>query len=81
LTKAKVAASVKAAYLDLQRSQLRSEFARRLDSTIQVENAGFGEDTAESDTAKRIRIEAESLQADLEYRQALARLKNLMGQQ
>jgi len=79
LTKAKVAASVKAAYLDLQRSQLRSEFARRLDSTMQVENAGFREDTADSDTAKRIRIEAESLQADLEYRQALARLKSLMG--
>ena len=41
LTKAKVAASVKAAYLDLQRSQLRSEFVRRLDSTIQVERRGF----------------------------------------
>ena len=46
---------------------------------MQVENAGFREDTADSDTAKRIRIEAESLQADLEYRQALARLKSLMG--
>jgi outer membrane protein TolC len=79
LTKAKVAASVKAAYLDLQRSQLRSELAHRLDSAIQVQRTSLAEDTAESIAAKRIRTETESLQADLDYRQALARLKSLMG--
>jgi outer membrane protein TolC len=80
LTKAKVAAGVKTAYLDLQRSQQRSEFARRLDSTIEVRRASSDEDTLESILAKNIRAEIESLQADVEYRQALGRLKSLMGE-
>jgi outer membrane protein TolC len=80
LTKAKVAASVKMAYLDLQRSQLRSELVRRLVSAIQLQRAGFQEDAAESIVAEKVRTETESLQADLEYRQALARLKSLMGE-
>jgi outer membrane protein TolC len=80
LTKAKVAASVKTAYLDLQHSQLRSELASRLNSAIQPERIDFQEATAESVAARKIRSETESLQADLEYRQALAKLKSLMGE-
>ena len=80
LTKAKVAASVKTAYLDLQHSQLRSELASRLNSAIQPERIDFQEATAESVAARKIRSETESLQADLDYRQALAKLKSLMGE-
>jgi outer membrane protein TolC len=79
LTKAKVAAGVKAAYLDLQQSQQRSEFARRLDSAIEVRKTSIREETVESILAKNLRAEIESLEAEVEYRQALRRLRNLMG--
>ena len=79
LTKAKVAAGVKTAYLDLQQSQQRSEFARRLDSAIDVRNTSVRDETLESLLAMNLRAEIESLEAEVEYRQALGRLKNLMG--
>jgi len=79
LTKAKVAAGVKAAYLDLQQSQQRSEFARRLDSAIEMRRTSIREETVESILAKNLRAEIESLEAEVEYRQALRRLRNLMG--
>ena len=79
LTKAKVAAGVKTAYLDLQQSQQRSEFARRLESAIDVRKTSIRDETLESILAKNLRAEIESLEAEVEYRQALRRLRNLMG--
>jgi outer membrane protein TolC len=79
LTKAKVAAGAKTAYLDLQQSQQRSEFARRLDSAIEVRKTSVRDETLESLLAQNLRAEIESLEAEAEYRQALGRLKDLMG--
>ena len=80
LTKAKVAASVKSSLFELQRSRQLSELTRRLDSAIQVQNASFEENSGEIIAAKKAKIEAEMFQADLSYRQALAKLKTLMGE-
>jgi len=80
LTKAKVAASVKNSHLELERSRQLSELTRRLDSAIQVQRASYDENSAEIIAAKKAKVEAEMFQADLDYRQALARLKTLMGE-
>jgi outer membrane protein TolC len=80
LTKAKVAASVKASHFELQRSRQLSELTRRLDSAIQLQKTSYEENGAEIAGAKRVKIEAEMFQADLDYRQALAKLKTLMGE-
>jgi outer membrane protein TolC len=80
LTKAKVAASVKNSHLELERSRQLSELTRRLDSAIQVQRASYEENSAEVIAAKKAKVEAEMFQADLDYRQALARLKTLMGE-
>jgi outer membrane protein TolC len=79
LTKAKVAASVKKSYYELERSRHLSELARRLSSTTQVEGISFQNDNWEV-TASKAKIEAEMFQADLDYYQALAHLKILMGE-
>ncbi len=81
LTKAKVAGAVKNSYFELERSRQLSELTRRLDSAIQVQRAGYEENSAEILAAKKAKVEAEMFQADLDYRQALARLKILMGEQ
>jgi outer membrane protein TolC len=80
LTKAKVAASVKNSHFELQRLRQLSELTRRLASTIQVQKASYEENSAVNIAAKKAKIEAEMFQADLEYRQALAKLKTLMGE-
>jgi outer membrane protein TolC len=80
LTKAKVAASVKNSHFELERSRQLSELTRRLDSAIQVQRASYDENSAEIIAAKKAKVEAEMFQADLDYRQALARLKTLMGE-
>ena len=80
LTKAKVAASVKNSVLELERSRQLSELTRRLNSAIQVQRASYQENSAEIIAAKKAKVEAEMFQADLEYRQSLARLKTLMGE-
>jgi outer membrane protein TolC len=80
LTKAKVAASVKSSHFELQRSRQLSELTRRLASAIQVQKVSYEENSAEITTAKKAKVEAEMFQADLEYRQALTRLKTLMGE-
>src|ERR1035437_9527784 len=77
LTKAKVAASVKNSHFELERSRQLSELTRRLDSAIQVQRASYDENSAEIIAAKKAKVEAEMFQADLDYRQALARLKTL----
>jgi outer membrane protein TolC len=81
LTKAKVAAAVKNSHLELERSRQLSELTRRLDSAIQLQRASYDENSAaEILAAKKAKVEAEMFQADLDYRQALARLKALMGE-
>jgi outer membrane protein TolC len=80
LTKAKVAAAVKNSHFELERLRQLSELTRRLDSAIQLQRASYEENGAEILAAKKARVEAEMFQADLDYRQALATLKTLMGE-
>jgi hypothetical protein len=40
----------------------------------------YEENNVEITAAKKAKVEAEMFQADLEYREALARLKTLMGE-
>jgi UDP:flavonoid glycosyltransferase YjiC (YdhE family) len=44
-----------------------------------VRKTSIREETVESILAKNLRAEIESLEAEVEYRQALRRLRNLMG--
>jgi outer membrane protein TolC len=80
LTKAKVSASVKNSILELGRSRQMSELTRRLDSAVQLQRASYEGNNTESIAAKKAKVEAEMYQADLDYRQALAKLKTLMGE-
>lgn len=80
LTKAKVAAAVKSSHFELERSRQLSELTRRLESAIRLQRTAYGEGGAELVAAKKAKVEAEMFQADLEYRQALTRLKRLMGE-
>jgi outer membrane protein TolC len=81
LAKAKVAATVKSSHLELEHSRQLSELTRRLASAIQMQRTGSEENGAELAVAKRAKAEAEMFHADLDYREALARLKALMGEQ
>jgi outer membrane protein TolC len=78
LTKAKVAAGVKSSYYELERSRKLSQLARRMVSATQVIEASYKSDDPEVESA-RAKMEADMFRAELEYRQAYARLKNLMG--
>jgi len=80
LTKAKVAGGVKTSHLELERLRQLSELTRRLDSAIQLERTSYEKTGAEVAAAKQAKVEAEMFQADLDYRQALAKLKALMGE-
>jgi hypothetical protein len=77
LTKAKVAAAVKASFFELDRSRQLSELAHRM-TTLTLQRTSYASESPEV-TLTRAKLEVEMLQADLEYRQALARLKALMG--
>ena len=80
LTKAKVAAAVKSSYFEMDRSRQLSELARRLSEAIPVERVSYAKDDSEL-AVSRAKVEIEMVQADLDYRQALAQLKTLMGEQ
>jgi outer membrane protein TolC len=80
LTKAKVAAAVKTSYFEMDRSRQLSALARRLSDAIPIERVGYAKDNSEL-AISRAKVEIEMLQADLDYRQALAQLKTLMGEQ
>jgi len=80
LTKAKVAASVKASHFELERSRQLSQLTRRLNSAIQLQKVSYEQNNVETMAAKKAKVEAEMFQADLEYREALGRLKTLMGE-
>jgi outer membrane protein TolC len=80
LTKAKVAAGVKSSYLELDRSRQLYQLARRMVSATQVVEASYKLDDPEVESA-RARMEADMFRAELEYRQAYAKLRALMGPQ
>jgi outer membrane protein len=81
LTKAKVAASLKKSYFELERTRQLSQVAQKMRSSVaRLMNVSS---TSESIaiTAARSDVEIEMLEADLAHRQAFARLKALMGPQ
>jgi len=78
LTKAKVAAAVKNAYFELERSRQLSQLARRMVSSTQVVEASYNPNDSEVESA-RATMEADMFRTELEYRQAYAKLKGLMG--
>jgi outer membrane protein TolC len=80
LTKAKVAAAVKTSYFEMDRSRQLSELAHRMSDAIPLERVSYSKDNPEL-AASRAKVEAEMLQADLDYRQALTQLRMLMGEQ
>lgn len=80
LTKAKVAAGVKSSYMELDRSRQLYQLARRMVSATQVVEASYKPDDPEVESA-RAKMEADMFRAELEYRQAYAKLKALMGAQ
>jgi outer membrane protein TolC len=77
LTKAKVTAQVKSSYFELERSRKLSQLARRMVSASQVVEASYQSDNPDVESAEA-KIEADMFRAELEYRQAYARLKSLM---
>ena len=80
LTKAKVAAGVKSSSLELERSRQLYQLARRMVSATQFVEASYKSDDPEVVSA-RAKVEADMFRAELEYRQAYAKLKTLMGGQ
>ena len=80
LTKAKVAAAVKSSYLDLDRSRQLFQLASRMVSATKVVAASYNPDDPDAESA-RAKMEADMLRAELEYRQAYAKVKALMGAQ
>jgi hypothetical protein len=80
LTKAKAAAAVKSSYFEMQRARQLSELYRQFDSAIQLRRTSHGDDASDF-TAAWAKTEAAMFEADLAYRQALSKLKNLMGEQ
>ena len=79
LTKAKTAGVVKSSYIELERSRQLSQLARRMVSASRVVEASYQPDNPEVDAA-RAKMEADMFRAELEYRQAYATLKSLMGE-
>ena len=80
LTKAKVAGAVKSSHLEVERMQQLSELTRRLAAGIEMQKASYDENGAEVAAARKAKIEAEMFEADLNYREALANLKTLIGE-
>ena len=78
LTKAKLAASIKNSYFELQRSRQYTQLARRMADATRIVEASYQPDNPEFESA-RAKVEADMFRAELEYRQAYARLKSLMG--
>jgi len=78
LTKAKVAAGVKSSYLELDRSRKLYQLTRRMVSAGRVVDASYHPDDPEIQSAQA-KMEADMFRAELEYREAYARVKSLMG--
>jgi outer membrane protein TolC len=79
LTKAKVAAAVKASYFDMDRSRQMTQLAHRISQEMSVKPISYTANDPDRASAQA-KVDIEILQADLEYRQALARLKAMMGE-
>jgi outer membrane protein TolC len=81
LTKAKVAAAVKTSYFDMDRSRELTELAHRMSKEIiSARTVSFASNDPAM-AATQAKLDIETLQADLEYRQAVSRLRTLMGEQ
>ena len=78
LTKAKVASKVKGAYFELDRSRQLCQLARRMVSASHVVDASYSQNDPAVESA-RATMEADMFRAELEHRQAYAKLKALMG--
>jgi outer membrane protein TolC len=77
--KAKVAEKVKTSYLELERSRQLYQLARRMVSATEVVQVSYRLDEPEVESAQA-KMKAEMFRAELEYRQAYAKLKALMGE-
>ena len=78
LTKAKVASTVRSSYLELERSREFYQLARRMVAPSGVIAARYVSDSQDVDPAQA-KLETELFRAELEYRQAYARVKSLVG--
>jgi outer membrane protein TolC len=78
LTKAKVAAGAKSSYFELDRSRQLYQLARRMVSAAHVVDASYKSDDPEVESAQA-KMEADMFRAELEYRQAYAKLKPVTG--
>ena len=76
LTKAKVAASARTSYMELEQARARSEHARGTGAAA-IRDAKYA--TADADV-RSAQTQLEVLRLDYQHRQAYARLKALMGQ-
>jgi outer membrane protein len=81
MTKAKISASVKKSYFELERSRQFSQLAQKMGSSVAwLMKVSSSNENIETKAA-RARVETELLEADLAHRQAYARLKALIGPQ
>ena len=81
LTKAKVAASLKKSYFELERTRQLSQVAQKMGSSMaRLMNVSSTSENIDIKAA-RSEVEIEMLEADLAHRQAYARLKALTGPQ
>jgi outer membrane protein TolC len=76
LTKAKVAASARASYMELEQARARSERARGAGAAT-IRDATYATDDADVRSAQK---QLEVLRLDYQHRQAYAQLKAMMGQ-
>jgi outer membrane protein TolC len=80
LTKAKVAANVKKAYSELERSRQLSQVAQKMGSSVaSLVNVSANPESMEV-RATRAEVELEMLQADLAHRRAFAQFRAILGQ-
>jgi outer membrane protein TolC len=81
LTKAKVTASLKTSYTELEHTRQLSQMAQNMASSVtRVMNVSATPENADM-IAARANVEIEMIEAELAHRQAYARLKALMGSQ
>jgi outer membrane protein TolC len=78
LTKAKAAQAVRSSYLDLERSREFYQLARRMVLPAGIVKASYVSGDAGMDPSQA-KLEAELFRAELEYRQAYAQVKSLVG--
>jgi hypothetical protein len=79
MTKFKIAANVKKSYFEMERSRQLSQLAQKMGSSLGwLMNVRSTPESIEV-KASRAKVEVEMLEADLEHRQAFARLQALMG--